>query len=137
RVHGLELGADDYLIKPFAFAELLARIKALLRRRTGKAPRRLSFGDLDLNVDAHRVTRAGVAVELSAKQFSLLEFLLRHADDVVLRGMILEHVFGYSYDPGTNIVDVHIAHLRQKIDRGGERSLIRTVRGVGYQMVRP
>jgi DNA-binding response OmpR family regulator len=134
RVRGLEGGADDYLVKPFAFAELLARLHALLRRQPPSDRSTLRWRDVELDTSAHRVTRAGTAIDLSQKQFALLEFLLRHPDEVVSRGMILESVFGYTFDPGTNLVDVHVAHLRQKIDRPGEESIIETVRGVGYRL---
>src|SRR5262245_3296572 len=134
RVRGLDGGADDYVTKPFAFAELLARLRALLRRQAPARGATLRCRDIELDAAAHRAKRAGAVIELSAKQFALLEFLMRHPDEVLSRGMILEHVFGYSFDPGTNLVDVHVAHLRQKLDRPGASSLIQTVRGVGYRM---
>ena len=136
RVRGLELGADDYLTKPFAFAELVARVRAITRRGGAGAPAeaRLAWRDLALDVPEHRVTRAGAAIDLSAKQFALLEALLRHGRAVASRSMLLREVFGYSFDPGTNIVDVHVAQLRKRIDRAGEASLVETVRGVGYRM---
>jgi two-component system OmpR family response regulator len=135
RVEGLRRGADDYLVKPFAFAELLARLEALTRR--APAPSRdalLRAGDLELDGAAHRATVAGRPLALSEKQFALLEFLLRHRGRVVTRAMVLDQVFGYPFDPGTNIVDVHIGHLRQKIDRPDAPSRIVTVRGVGYRL---
>src|SRR5262249_6378757 len=129
RVEGLRRGADDYLTKPFAFAELLARLDALTRRlRPKESIQRL--GALQLDPSAHRVTLGGNEVSLSEKQFALLEFLLRHAGKVVTRQMVLAEVFGYNFDPGTNIVDVHIGHLRQKI----APTQITTVRGVGYRL---
>jgi len=134
RVRGLNLGADDYLVKPFAFAELLARIRALLRREAGSREDRLRCGELELDPLEHRVWCRGEPVELSTKQFALLELLLRNPGHVVSRAMILERVWGYTFDPGTNLVDVHIAHLRQKIDGAAPPSLIQTVRGVGYRV---
>ncbi len=135
RVRGLQLGADDYLPKPFAFAELLARLDAISRRgRIAPLLTRLRSGDLELDATAHRVTVRGRAVELSARQFALLELLLRHIGQAVTRTMILELVFGYKFDPGTNIVDVHISNLRQKLDAAGQPSRISTVRGVGYRL---
>jgi len=135
RVRGLQLGADDYLPKPFAFAELLARLEAISRRgRVAPVVTRLRCRDLELDSTAHRVTVRGKAVELSARQFALLELLLRHVGQAVTRTMILELVFGYKFDPGTNIVDVHISNLRQKLDAPGLPSRITTVRGVGYRL---
>ena len=138
RVRGLNLGADDYLVKPFAFDELLARIQAVMRRVATppleKPSSRLRHGDLELDSATHRVTRAGTAIELSQKQFALLEFLMRAGEQVVSRDRILLEVWGYTFDPGTNVIDVHVAVLRQKIDELGAPSRIRTVRGVGYSM---
>jgi two-component system OmpR family response regulator len=133
RVEGLRRGADDYLTKPFAFAELLARLEVLVRRGQPRETA-LRAGDLELDRGAYRVTLAGAPVVLSEKQFALLEFLLRHRGQVVTRQMVLQQVFGYSFDPGTNIVDVHVGHLRQKIDAPGRPSRITTVRGVGYRL---
>jgi two-component system OmpR family response regulator len=132
RVAGLRRGADDYLTKPFAFAELLARLEALTRRGPA-ASARLTAGDLELDCKAHCATAGGRTLTLSHKQFALLEFFLRRRGEVVTRAMVLEQVFGYSFDPGTNIVDVHVANLRQKIDSPGSPSHITTVRGVGYR----
>ena len=134
RVRGLNLGADDYLAKPFVFAELLARMRALLRRGSEQKSTKLAYRDLELDTVAHRVTRAGEAIELSKVQFGLLECLLLHRGEVVSRGRILERVFGYAFEPTTNIVDVHMVQLRKKIDKKGEPSLITTVRGVGYRL---
>jgi two-component system OmpR family response regulator len=133
RVEGLRRGADDYLTKPFAFAELLARLEALVRRGQPRESL-LRAGDLELDRGAYRVTLAGAPVALSEKQFALLEFLMRHRGQVVSRQMVLQQVFGYGFDPGTNIVDVHVGHLRQKIDTAGRPSRITTVRGVGYRL---
>ncbi len=134
RVRGLKLGADDYLVKPFAFAELFARLEALGRRGAPPRPSVLSCGGLTLDVGTHRVTLDGAELALSPRQFALLECLLRRRGEVVPRATLLEQAFGYRFDPGTNIVEVHVAHLRQKIDRGGAPSLIETVRGVGYRL---
>jgi two-component system OmpR family response regulator len=134
RVHGLNLGADDYLVKPFAFAELLARLRALHRRGTPGPQETLRHAGLTLDPAAHRVAIDGEPITLSARQFALLAYLLRNAGEVVSRAMLLEHVFEYKFDPHTNVVDVHVAHLRQKIDTRGRPSLIETVRGVGYRM---
>ncbi len=134
RVGGLDAGADDYLVKPFAFVELIARIKTLARR---SAPAVLQIGSLTLDRAAHRATRAGVEIELTARQFSLLLFLADHQGDVVSRSMIFHRVFDTQFDPHTNVIDVHIRHLRQRLDVDGEPSLIETVRGVGYRLASP
>src|SRR5262249_21514666 len=132
RVQGLDAGADDYLVKPFSFAELLARIRVVLRRGTETTPPVLRVGDLTLDPASRTVERAGVRIELSAKQFSLLHYLMRNAGQVVSRTMIQEHVWNYEFDGLTNVVDVHINRLRNKIDKGFDRPLIHTLRGVGY-----
>jgi two-component system, OmpR family, response regulator len=133
RVKGLQAGGDDYLTKPFAFAELLARLQALIRRSTGQAePTRLSIADLTLDLLARVAERSGRAIELRPREFSLLEYLLRNQGRVLTKTMILSHVWGYNFDPGTNVVDVLVSRLREKIDRDFEPKLIQTVRGVGY-----
>ena len=132
RVQGLDAGADDYLVKPFSFAELLARIRVVLRRGTEAPPSVLRVDDLSLDPASHAVERAGQRIELSSKQFALLYYLMRHAGQVVSRTMIQEHVWNYEFDGLTNVVDVHINRLRNKIDKGFDRPLIHTLRGVGY-----
>jgi len=133
RVRGLQAGGDDYLVKPFAFAELLARVQALLRRASGTAePRRLKVGDLELDLLAREVRRAGRKVDLRPKELALLEYLMRNAGKVVSKTMILAHVYDYSFDPGTNVVDVLVHRLRGKIDRDFEPKMLHTVRGMGY-----
>ena len=136
RVAGLREGADDYLVKPFAFAELLARLEALLRR-PGAAPReqtRLAVADLEMDLLRRTVQRAGQPVDLQPREFKLLEYLMRHADQVVTRTMLLEAVWDYHFDPQTNVIDVHISRLRQKIDRDHAAPLLHTVRGAGYRL---
>ena len=133
RVRGLETGGDDYLPKPFAFSELLARIQALIRRAGGISdPTRLSLGDLSLNLLTREVTRGGRRIALQPLEFSLLEYLMRNAGRIVSRTMIMEHVWDYNFDPQTNVVEARISRLRDKIDRGFDDKLIHTVRGVGY-----
>jgi DNA-binding response OmpR family regulator len=133
RVHGLESGADDYLTKPFAFPELLARVHALIRRARGTPePTELSYRDLTLNRLTRRVERAGREIDLRPREFALLELLLRNPERVVSKTMILSHVWGYDFDPGSNVVDVLVFRLRDKIDRGFASPLLHTVRGVGY-----
>src|SRR4051812_48778546 len=133
RVHGLQAGGDDYLTKPFAFAELLARVQALVRRSTRTPePTTLTFGDVLLDLLSRRVTRAGMVVDLRPREFALLEYLMRNPGRVVSKTMILSHVWDYSFDPQTNVVDVLVSRLREKIDRPFDRKLLHTVRGVGY-----
>jgi len=134
RVDGLRAGGDDYLIKPFALVELLARVEALLRRHTraGMAATRLRVADLELNVMARRVERAGREIELTAKEFQLLEFLMRRAGQVVTRTMMLRAIWNLHFDPQTNLIDVHMSRLRAAVDRGFDRPLLHTVRGAGY-----
>jgi two-component system OmpR family response regulator len=133
RVKGLRSGGDDYLVKPFAFAELLARIEALLRRGgSATTTTRLKLADLELDLLARTVTRGGRELELLPREFRLLEFLMRHAGQVVTRTMLLEKVWDYHFDPQTNVIDVHVSRLRQKIDKGYAKPLLHTVRGAGY-----
>jgi len=132
RIRGLDAGADDYLVKPFSFGELLARLRALLRRAPAARPATVQVGDVALDPAAHIVTRAGRPVELSAREFALLEFLMRHAGQVLTRTAMLEHVWDYRYDGDSNVVDVYIGYLRRKLEEPFGAPLIRTVRGVGY-----
>ena len=133
RVTGLQAGGDDYLTKPFAFAELLARLQALMRRSSGAIePTKLSVADLSLDLLTRRTERAGRTLELRPREFALLEYLMRNAGRVLSKTMILSHVWGYNFNPGTNVVDVLISRLREKIDRDFEPKLLQTVRGVGY-----
>jgi two-component system, OmpR family, response regulator len=135
RVKGLRAGGDDYLAKPFAFAELLARIEALLRRGSGGTQTtKLKVGDLEMDLLARNVTRGGREIELLPREFRLLEFLMRHAGQVVTRTMLLENVWDYHFDPQTNVIDVHVSRLRQKIDKGFARPLLHTIRGAGYSL---
>ncbi len=135
RVKGLKAGGDDYLTKPFAFAELLARIEVVLRRQeTGSAVTRLKVADLEMDLLAHKVTRGGVVFNLQPREYKLLEYLMRHAGQVVTRTMLLENVWDYHFDPQTNVIDVHISRLRQKIDKGFDQPLLNTVRGAGYML---
>jgi two-component system OmpR family response regulator len=133
RVRGLQSGGDDYLTKPFAFAELLARVQALVRRATrAPEPTTLTIGDLTLDLLSRKVARGGTPIELRPREFALLEYLMRNPSKVVSKTMILSHVWDYSFDPQTNIVDVLVSRLREKIDRPFDHKLLRTVRGVGY-----
>jgi len=133
RVKGLQVGGDDYLTKPFAFSELLARIQALVRRSTQTTePTTLTYADLTLDLLSREVTRGGRKIELQAREFALLEYLLRNAGRVVSKTMILEHVWDYNFDPKTNVIDVLVSRLRSKIDREFDRKLIQTMRGFGY-----
>ncbi len=134
KVLGLDSGADDYLAKPFAFQELLARIRALLRRSAEGAPAVLHFADLTLDPAKHAVFRGGQRIELTSKEFALLHLFLRNPGRVLTRTMILEDIWDYNFDPGTNVVDVYINYLRKKIDATGKPSLIQTIRGVGYML---
>jgi two-component system OmpR family response regulator len=138
RVKGLQAGGDDYLTKPFAFAELLARLHALIRRATQTAePTRLAVADLSLDLLTRHVERSGRPIELRPREFTLLEYLLRNAGRVVTKTMVLSHVWGYNFDPGTNVVDVLVSRLRDKIDRTFSPKLLHTVRGVGYILKAP
>lgn len=132
RVRGFEVGADDYLVKPFAISELVARLRAILRRSPQLQPERLVVGDLEIDPARHRATRAGVVLGLTPKEFALLAFLARHRGEVLSRTLIAERVWDMNYDPGTNVVDVHIRRLRAKVDDPFASRLIHTVRGVGY-----
>ena len=136
RVHGLRAGADDYLIKPFAFEELLARVDILAHRSPPSAAEKtlLTCHDLELNLLSRKVRRAGRFIDLNPREFALLEYLMRHQDQVVTRTLLLESVWDYHFDPQTNVIDVHISRLRQKIDRDFDRPLIHTVRGAGYRL---
>jgi two-component system OmpR family response regulator len=137
RVKGLKAGSDDYLVKPFAFSELLARIEALQRRNPGapqKVTTRLGCADLQMDLLTRRVERAGNRIDLQPREFRLLELLLRNHGQVVTRTMMLEEVWDYHFDPGTNVIDVHISRLRKKIDEGAETPLLHTVRGAGYML---
>jgi two-component system, OmpR family, response regulator len=133
RVKGLQAGGDDYLTKPFAFAELLARVQALVRRATRTPePTTLRVGDLELDLLSRQVTRAGDPIDLRPREFALLEYLMRNDGRVVSKTMILSHVWAYSFDPQTNIVDVLVSRLREKLDRPFDTKMLHTVRGVGY-----
>jgi two-component system copper resistance phosphate regulon response regulator CusR len=132
RVKGLELGADDYLVKPFAFSELLARVRSVLRRRAGSQPEVLRIGDLEVDLLRHKATRGGKRLDLTPKQFALLAFLTRRSGEVLSRTLIAEQVWDMNFDSDTNVVDVHVRRLRAKVDDPFEHKLIHTVRGVGY-----
>jgi two-component system OmpR family response regulator len=133
RVEGLKAGGDDYLVKPYAFTELLARVEALGRRRApANVTTRYQVGDLEIDVITRTVRRAGKKIDLQPREFRLLEYLMRHAGQVVTRTMLLENVWEYHFDPQTNVIDVHISRLRSKIDKEFERPLLKTIRGAGY-----
>lgn len=133
RIRGLKAGGDDYVVKPFAFGEVLARLDALARRSHESYPETtLKVGDLSIELLTRKVARAGKSIALKPREFKLLEYLMRHADQVVTRTMLLENIWDYHFDPQTNVIDVHVSKLRHKIDAGFERSLLRTVRSAGY-----
>ncbi|MDB5479277.1 MAG: hypothetical protein JWO83_330 [Caulobacteraceae bacterium] len=135
RVRGLNAGGDDYLVKPYALAELQARVEALARRRElGSVQTRLKVGDLEMDLIAREVRRAGIEIDLQPREFQLLEFLMRHGGQSVTRTMLLEKVWEYHFDPQTNVIDVHISRLRAKIDKGFEKPMLQTVRGAGYRL---
>jgi two-component system OmpR family response regulator len=135
RVTGLNAGGDDYLVKPYALAELQARVEALARRRElGSVQTRLKVGDLEMDLIAREVHRAGVEIDLQPREFQLLEFLMRHGGQSVTRTMLLEKVWDYHFDPQTNVIDVHISRLRAKIDKGFDKPMLQTVRGAGYRL---
>jgi two-component system OmpR family response regulator len=134
RIRGLDVGADDYLVKPFDFGELLARLRALVRRAPEERPARLEVGDLVVDPATHEVSRAGVAIELTAREFAVLEFLARHAGQAISRGRLLDHVWDENFVGSTNIVDVYVGYLRRKLEQPFDRPLIRTIRGVGYAL---
>jgi heavy metal response regulator len=134
RVLGLDSGADDYLVKPFAFAELLARVRALIRREPVLLSNTLQVGDLVMDTVTRQVTRSAVNIELTAKEYSLLEYLMRHPNQVLSRTVIAEHIWNYDFANATNVIDVHVKNLRKKIDEGYETKLIHTVRGAGYRI---
>jgi DNA-binding response OmpR family regulator len=137
RVRGLQAGGDDYVTKPFAFSELLARVQALIRRSSQVSePATLTYADITLDLLTREVHRAGCAISLQAREFALLEYLLRNAGRVVSKTMILEHIWSYAFDPATNVVDVLVCRLRNKIDRGYDHKLIHTLRGAGYVLKR-
>jgi DNA-binding response OmpR family regulator len=137
RVRGLDSGADDYLVKPFAFAELVARVRALARREPTLAGTKLRVGDLELDTTTHEATRDDKPIGLTSKEMSLLEYLMRHPNQVLTRTMIAEHVWNYDFDNATNVIDVHIRNLRRKIDDPFAMRLIQTVRGAGYRITVP
>jgi heavy metal response regulator len=134
RVLGLDSGADDYLVKPFAFAELLARVRALIRREPVLLSNTLQVGDLVMDTVTRQVTRSGANIELTAKEYSLLEYLMRHPNQVLSRTVIAEHIWNYDFANATNVIDVHVKNLRKKLDEGHETKLIHTVRGAGYRI---
>ena len=137
KVTGLNAGADDYLLKPFEFEELLARSRALLRRKTANRDTVLKAGDLTLDQMTHEVSRAGKRIELTSREYALLQYLMHHAGQVVTRTMISEHVWNEHFDSFTNVIDVYIKYLRDKIDQGSDTPLIQTIRGTGYMLKGP
>ena len=134
RVAGLDAGADDYLTKPFDFVELLARIRALIRRGTVERPAVIQVGELTLDPSTHDVARAGETIDLTVKEFTLLELFMRHPNEVLSRSWLLDHAWDFAYDGGSNVVDVYVRYLREKIDRPFGRTSLRTVRGAGYRL---
>jgi heavy metal response regulator len=136
RVTGLDAGADDYLVKPFAFRELLARLRALRRRNTSQRSTTLEVGDLTLDLVTHQAERQGILIDLTAKEFALLELLMRHPNHLLSRTVIAEHIWNYSFYHESNVVDVYISYLRRKIDEPFDVKLIQTVRGMGYRLVK-
>jgi len=136
KVKGLKAGADDYLAKPYSFTELLARLETITRRKSGeKAVTKLTCGDLEMNLLTRTVKRGEKEIDLQAREFALLEYLMRNSGTVITRTMLLENVWDYNFDPQTNVIDVHISRLRQKVDKGFDKSMIQTLRGAGYKLV--
>jgi heavy metal response regulator len=134
KVKGLDSGADDYLVKPFAIAELLARVRSLLRRGSSEKSTVLSVEDLSLDLVSHKAKRNERIIDLTAREYTLLEYFMRNKNKILSRSVLSEHIWNYNFDTGTNIIDVYINHLRSKVDGGAEKKLIHTVRGVGYVM---
>jgi DNA-binding response OmpR family regulator len=134
RVRGLDSGADDYLVKPFAFSELLARLRALSRREPAVQGATLMLSDLTLDTTTRQAARAGVSLDLTSKEYAILEYMMRHPNQVLTRSMIAEHVWNYDFDNASNVIDVHIRNLRRKIDDSHPAKLISTVRGAGYRI---
>jgi len=138
RIKGIQSGGDDYLIKPFAFSELLVRVQALIRRSTGTVdPSKLTYRDLSLDLFRHEVHRGGKKIDLPQREFALLELLMRNAERTVSKTMILEHIWNFNFDPQTNVVDVLVCRLRNKIDKDFHQKLIHTIRGIGYVLKEP
>ena len=137
RIRGLDVGADDYLSKPFDFGELLARLRALLRRAPSERPVRLEVGDLVVDLAAHRVTRGGMLIDLTAREFAVLEFLARHPGEAITRTRLLDHVWDENYEGSTNVVDVYVGYLRKKLEQPFGTPVIRTIRGVGWTLEAP